>query len=242
MPKEDEKGKETLEAGVEAEELEKALDNALEGLTKAKKKLPQELDEEEAGEEEEEEEETEQPVRKKVAKSKRVAKEPDEPDFEALSKSLGEAVEEEEETSDILDAVPFVKALVDALDEQITDLIKAIVFLSDKVDGVEGKLEKSSKIEVAQAKLVKSMSETMRKVGETTRPIKSNLGRNFKVMRKSETGEETEITLSKADALDKLTTLHQAGKLELGEVVVLEEKIQKGLQLPNRYTKLLSEN
>ena len=234
MPK---KKEEFEEEEVETEDLEKALDTALEELEKSH--LP-EVDEDE--DEDEEEEESKKRFPKKVKKSREVEEpEIEEPDFESLSKSLSESIEEEEDASDVLDGIPFVKAMIDSLDDQISEMIKAIVFLSDKIDEVGEKLEKSGKVGVAQAMLVKSISQTVRQIGETPQPLKSFLGKNIKILRKSESGEETRVDMSKADALEKLTELHKAGKVELKDVINYESRIQRGVELPQPIMKLLSE-
>ena len=227
-----------IEEEVKTEDLEKALDNALEIMGKA---TPLEVnededeDEDEAGEEEESVKKFPKKAVKKVKKS-----EVEEPDFEALSKSLSESIEEEG-ASDVLDGIPFVKAMMDSLDDQISEMIKAVVYLSDRIGEIDEKLEKSGAVGAAQAKLVKSISQTVRQIGETPQPLKSFLGKNIKILRKSETGEEGSFEMSKSEALEKLTELHRAGKIELRDVTVYESRIQNGAELPPQIMKLLSE-
>lgn len=235
--KEDQKKKSDQKTEISAEELEKSLGIALEEIAKAKAKKappePPEEEEDEEGEEDEDEEEYE-------------ASE-EEPDFEALSKSLEKSVAEgSREASDILDGIPFVKSLVESLEKQIVELVKAIIYLSDKVEDVDGKMtklgskiEKSEKVNEIQAQLVKSVSENVRKIGEAPLPRKAALSQ-IDIMRKSEAGVDEKVTLTKSEALDKLTELHKSGKLTLMEVISTEARIQKGMEIPDRVRNLLN--
>jgi len=167
---------------VSQEELEKALDTALETMNKAatKKAPPVPVDEED---EEDEKEEKEGYVKKSEAKK---SEGEEDVDFLELSKSLEEGVHEKDENAqEVIDAVPFVKALMDTQEEQLTEVIKAIVYVSDKVDQIGGKLEKSEAINAAQAKLIKSMSENMRAIGNTPLTRKSVLGQGLEIIKKS---------------------------------------------------------
>lgn len=227
----DDQGKE-----VSAEELEKSLEMALQNLAKAKTKPVKEPEDEEDEEDEDEEDEDEG----EGWKSER------EPDFEALSKSLEESVaSEDQEASEVIDGIPFVKALVNSLEEQIVELVKAIIYLSDKVENVEKKvskvgtrLEKSVEVNEIQAQLVKSVSETVRKIGEAPLPRKAAITQ-LEIMKKSDTGEEHKVALSKSEALEKVTELHREGRLTLAEVISTEARIQKGMEIPENVRNLL---
>jgi len=234
--KDKDKDKDNKSEDVNPIELEEALGKALvEATTKAKKKEPlPPIDEED---EEDEEEEMEGEIKAKKAKKAKKSEGDDdeEPDFEALSKGLEEDILEREEkaTEEIIDAVPFVKALIDSLDSQIGELIKAIVYLSDEQVKIKKSLRKSGDLDVAQAKLIKSMSENMRKMGETPLPRKSVLGQNFEIIQKAGgNGNEDKIfSLTKLQAIDKLTELCKSDKITLEELTKAEWRIQKGVPL-----------
>ena len=55
-------------------------------------------------------------------KKKKAKKSEDEPDFEKLSKSVSEELEENEDAKQVLDAVPFMKALVDQIEDQVDEV------------------------------------------------------------------------------------------------------------------------
>ncbi len=240
-----EKGKEkdetalTEETKVKDEDLEKALDIAMEDLNKSENS-----DEEEDDEDEDEEEEVPQPKAKNNKKLKGVKKsrDNDEPDFEALSKSLPERINEDEEAAETMDGTPFLKALVDTLDEQILELTKAVVCLSDELSDMRKDLRKSRNLEVAQAKLVKSTYENIRGMSETTLPRKAAIS-NLQIIRKSGTGAEGEKTLemNKSQALDKLTDLCKAGKLDVREVATCESLLNRNKSLPKHIEALVFE-
>ena len=61
-----------------------------------------------------------------------------EPDCDVLSKTLSEGIEDKGVD---IDATPFIKALVDTLELQISELIKVIINLSDKVESLENKMK-----------------------------------------------------------------------------------------------------
>jgi len=240
MGEEDKKGNEEIKDAT-PEELEKALATALETIEKANsEKTPPEEDEED--EEEEEEEGATKKSKKTGNPCGKTKKSVKEPDFEELNKSIEEGVEEnDEEASDALNGIPFVKALVETLDGQMIELVKAITYLAKKIETVEDKLGKSEKVTIEEAKLVKSISETIRKIGETPLPRQAKINQ-IEIIKKSGTeamGEKTTIT--KGQAVIKLTELFKANKINLVESTKLEEIIQKGLPVPDKYLKLMAE-
>ncbi|KKN02804.1 hypothetical protein LCGC14_1113990 [marine sediment metagenome] len=234
MGKEKDKDKDqgTVDDETTPEELEKALDIALSKLEKANKAPPPPADEEDDKDEEEE---------KRKEKEKLAAKKSEEePDFEELSKSLEESVaEKDEDASDVLDGIPFVKSLVSSLDGQLVELVKAVVYLSDKVEAIEAHMEETGDLNKSEAKLIKSISENIRKMSETPLPRKAKIS-EIEIMKKSETGEEIKGTMTKAMALVKLTELHKADKISLKEVVACEGQIQRGVAVPENIQALLS--
>jgi len=221
-------------------DLEEALGKALLTVTKAKKKEPlPPIDEEDEEGEEEEEEEGLRLKAKKAKKSEATKKsggdeEGEEPDFEELSKGLEEEMLERDEkaTDEMIDAVPFIKALFDTLENQVCNLVEAVIYVSDEQKKFKKELKKSVEINVAQAKLIKSMSENMRKMGETPLPRKSVLGQNFEIIQKSGDGNgEKKFSLTKLQAIDKLTELCKSDKITLEELTKAEWRIQKGVPL-----------
>jgi len=216
--------------------LEEALGKAVDAIAikaKTKEPLPPIDEEDEEDEEEEEEKEIKAKKAKKSEAAKKSENDDEEPDFEQLSKGLEEDLLEKEEdaTQEIIDAVPFVKALIDSLDNQISELIKAIVYLSDEQVKIKKSLRKSGDLDVAQAKLIKSMSENMRKMGETPLPRKSILGKNFEIIQKAGDGGEKIFSLTKLQAIDRLTELCKTDKISLEELQKAEWRIQKGVPL-----------
>ncbi len=242
MPKEEKDVVEVVD-DVSQEALEKALDIALGEMHKADKKdkvVP--ADEEDDADEEEEKEGVEKDFGKKKAKAKKSEKSENEDDidFQKLSKSLEEGVlEKEDDAQEVIDALPFVKALMDTQEEQLSEVIKAIVYVADKVDAVNQRLDKSEKINVAEAKLLKSVSESVRQIGEAPFPRKSDIGKPFEIIKKSEDGEK-KIAFTKAEALEKLTTLCKSDKITLEEMIMVEGRFNKGMEIPEKFQNLLT--
>jgi len=208
---------------VSVEELEDALEKAVSKLSPEKelKKSQREEDAEEYDEEEEEEDKEEE-----TSKS-------EEPDFEHLSKSLVDEVDEE-----AIEAFPLIKSLVTSLEGQITDLTKGIIYLSDRVEEVEEKLSDNQSVTHKQARLVSSISKSVREIGNAPMPRKSYLGKNLEITRKSGSGE-TKVEISKSESLNRLTALHKAGKIDLAEVTTLEGRIQKDQPIPEKFQELI---
>lgn len=226
---------------VNPEELEKALDNALGTLEKSKavsKKddgqaaaaAKDQGDNKETGEEEEE---TDDEGKEGVNKSVK------EPDFESLAKSIPEVIGENKEASEVVDAMPFVKALVDSVEDQLVEMTKAILYLSDKIETIEAGSKSDRDITVAQAKLVKSISTSIREIGGKVSPRKAFLGSKITILKKSEDGKEEPVELTKSQAAQGLTELHKSGKIGLTEVIKYEGYINNGRQLPDSVNELL---
>ena len=127
---------------------------------------------------------------------------------------------------------------MDTQEEQLSEVIKAIVYVANKVDAVNERLDKSEKIDFAGAKLLKSVSETVRQMGEAPIPRKSNIGKPFEIIKKSEDGEK-EISMTKAEALEKLSSLCKSDKITLEELIMVEGRFNKGMEIPARIQKLL---
>jgi len=226
---------------VSQEDLEKALDTALDSMQKAGKteKVVPSDEEDEYGEEEEEEGEK-VPKKKKTAKAAKKSKNEEDPDFQVLAKSLEEEIiEGDEDAQEVIDAVPFIKALMDALEDQMAGMIKAIINVSDKVEGINERLEKAKDINIAEAKLIKSLSENIRKIGEQPLQRKSVLGKGLEVIQKSDDGQEKRTNISRASALEKITELCKADKISLDDAIKLEGRINKGLEVPENFQNLL---
>lgn len=247
---EKEKDQPKLEVEEEADQdsLEKALDSAIESLSGKKgkgKKKPAKEDEEdddyyEVDEKDEDEPEEEEEKEEKKPK-KRAKKSDDEPNLPSLSKSLDEMIEENDEAAQMMDASPFIKAMVQGVESQLTDFAKSILYLGEKIESIEKLIAAGQKLEVAQAKMVKSISSEMKKIGDVPMPKKAFLGKNLEIVRKAADGSESKMEMTKSDALTKLTELHKAGKLELKDVTVLEARINNGHPIPDRYLPLFTE-
>lgn len=238
---------------VNPEELEKALENALDAtLQKSDDSVPKEVPEEDlekSEEENKEEKEKEEEGGEDKGESEEstdneddgeVNKSEDELDFDSLSKSIPEILEEDSEASDVVDAIPFVKALVDSVDGQLVELTKAIVYLADKVETLEATVNKNNGINKAQAELVKSISERVGEMGGQVMPRKAFIGKKITIMKKSDGEEDETIELTKSQALEGLTELCKSNKLDMYQVAQFESIINQGRELPESVTKLIA--
>jgi len=221
------------EKTIDPDELEKALDSALESLEKSKKVSKKDDGQEAEPKDQEENEETDEDEEE----DEEYEKSEDEPDFESLSKSIPDAINENEEASEVVDAMPFVKALVDSVEDQMVELTKAVLYLSDKIEDIESSMKKSGKVNVAQAKLVKSISESVREIGGTAQPRKAYLGKNITLLKKSDgEGQDETIEMSKGQVMSGLTELHKSNKITLDEVIKYEAYVNAGRELPESLT------
>ena len=128
---------------------------------------------------------------------------------------------------------------MDALEDQMTGMIKAIIDVSDKIGAVGERLEKAEGINIAEAKLIKSLSENVRKIGEQPLQRKSVLGKGLEVIQKSGDGGEKVTNISKAGAMEKIIELCKSDKISLDDSIMLEGRINKGLEIPEKFQNLL---
>lgn len=220
------------------EELEKALDSALNDLNKSNSNQTvttekDEKDEEDEGDEEEVEYEESKPKKEPVKKSK--TKE----DLETLTKSIPETLDEEAE--EIMDAVPFIKSLVDSLESQFLAMTKSLIAVKEEVEDLKISLTKSQALNVAQAKLVKSMNHNLKILGNSPNDLRSTISKSMKIVRKSKTGsEENDKKFTPTQVLEQLQELQKSGKIGLREIVATETRLNKGLPPSDRVLSLLS--
>ena len=177
---------------------------------------------------------------------KKAKKSEDEPDFEKVSKSITENMEEDEGARQVLDAVPFMKALVDRIEDQFTEMIKAIVDMGDRIETIESGmtgLEKSKAVTTASAKLLKSIRADLKAIGDTPQPRKSVLSDKLVILNKSGNGDQKNVSpLTKSQALDKVGVLFRNNKIDLKTATVAESRIQQGFPLQPEVEALLTAN
>lgn len=214
------------------EELEKSLDEALENMSKSDDGDADDEDENEDENEDDYNEDEYEEMKKK--KSKKIKKSRNDDDgLQALAKSLPEMLEDDDEASEVINAIPFVKGLVDSVETQMEALCKALVSIGGEVTSLKTQLLKSSKLNVAQATMIKSISGQLKDIGDSTTPRRANLGPNIQVMKKSVdgSGESAMQPMNKSVALDKLLELKKAGKIDNVQVGIAEGRINKGIAL-----------
>lgn len=231
---------------VDEQALDKALDSAISDLQKAKGKsgadngyTAPEDDEDEDEPDDDEDDDYEPPPKKKMKKSKE-----SDFDFEALSKSIEDSVVEKggEGAEEVINAVPFMKALMDTIDEQLVCFGEALNHVVSKVDKLTKSLSKSQNLELAQATMLKSIRTDLRTIGNQPQARRSIINQADLVLLKKSGNDGTKPknqSLTKSQALDKLTSLCKSGKISALDVTRAEGRINKGLPLSQELEDLI---
>lgn len=226
----------------EDEMLEKALDVALAKLNKSDDN-DEDDEEDDMGEGEGE---GEQPKKKKKRKgmSKSLdidVDDDDDVDFDVLSKSLDESIADEDDFDGGV-SEQFVKSLVGGIEKQLVAMCKSIFLLADGLERLEKSTANQQGLDIAQARMIKSMYQDVKKIGQEPQPLKSVIAKGVTILQKStgDDGGEKKVELSKSEALERLSVLGKSRKLSLEEVTIAEARIQRGIPLSDKVNRLLS--
>lgn len=203
--------------------IEQDFNDSLEDLQKS---LKSETDEQVRKTKEEDEE------YKRPLKKKRREKEPegmmDEEDSEEdedaeYEKSISEYLQEDPEAAVSMDVEPFLRQLAKSIDESNTATIR---YLEHRLDAVEAMVKSQGQVLLHTAKLEKSTSDMIRKIGG--QPVQSN---SQKILRKSrfEGTDGSEMEVDNREILQKSIGWVRSGKLNIQEAGKLEGRINKGI-------------
>lgn len=136
-------------------------------------------------------------------------------------KSLTDFLAEDPEAAVSMDVEPFLRQLAKSLDESLAASIHSIL---NRLDVVEGLVKSQAQVLLHTAKLEKSISDTINKIGE--QPIRSN---SQKILRKSRFGGEESVEYDNREVLQKSREWALSKKINLVEAGMIEGRINKGL-------------
>lgn len=181
------------------DDLQKSLNPDSEELKKAGKKPPRAEDEPAEADEEESEDEDE---------------DEDEEDYE---KSVSDIVSEDPEAAAAMEVSQFLGQLVKAIDESVTQVF-------DRVRKVEKMVKSQGNMLAQTAKLEKSTSDMLKKIGG--QPVQS---KSVKRLEKSRfEGEDGTKEFDNATVLIKSRDWVKTRKIDLNEAGMIESRINKG--------------
>lgn len=181
-------------------DLQKSLepDEKVDELQKAKKVAPKAEEDEDEGEDEGEDEEDEE-----------------------YTKSIADILDEDPDASAAIDVEPFLRQLVKAVDESITEINKSV---SKKIATLEALVKSQSAVLLQTAKLEKSTNDTIKAIGKQPVPSKS-----VTTLAKSRFGDDDNASeYSNMDVLAKSRDWVKDHKISLIDAGKIEGRINKG--------------
>ena len=239
---------------VTIEELEKSWNDskaalrALLGIEEVQKSTPDETVKEEKSAEVvlEKAEDKKEPPKKEDEKKDEPKEDEDEEDEETedepkkdVKKSLEDSVSEDSEAEAAMDVEPFLRQLVKSLDEKFTAISTAIETIAVEAKG-------NSTTQKTLAKALSDLGDQQMLIANTVEAIGGQPVPSRSILRKSkERFEEVKpsvVSGTREQILDKALKLSAAGKLEPIWVTKIENRLNKGIALPDEIVKILQED
>lgn len=158
--------------------------------------------------------------------------EEEEEDDDDMEKSIEDSLDEDPEAAAAMDVEPFLRGLVKAIDERFDTIEKKIPR--------SGNYQKSTK---ALAKAMSDLGDQQMLIAQTVEAIGGQPVQSKSVIRKSKERFEdnggSELNMSKDQILTKSLELRKAGKLGVRDVTKIENRLNKGIELPENIKTLL---
>lgn len=213
----------------EADKEKDATDKKEASLQKAK---DDDVDYEE--EEEEEDEDKEEKEKEDTTEAK------------GIKKSLEDELSADPESEAAMDVEPFLRTLVKSISEQFDVINVAVADVSDQTNLLIKSTDETNELQKATAKMFmdygemqKSMSETVEAIGNTAQSSNSKLRKSNN---KFHIGDDKGKLVTRQEILMKATKWREEGKLVLRDITKLENRLNKGMPLPENVQKLLEED
>jgi hypothetical protein len=140
----------------------------------------------------------------------------DDMDYE---KSISEILADDPDTAAAIDVEPFLRQLAKAMDETIMSLKKS---MQTKLNKMEALVKSQGEVLLMTAKLEKSTSDIIHKIGGQT--VRSN---SVTVLNKSRFGEDPAAEYDNATVLQKSREWVRSGKIDLTESGMIEGRVNK---------------
>lgn len=157
--------------------------------------------------------------------------EEDEDEDDDMEKSIEDSLDEDPEAAAAMDVEPFLRGLVKSIDERFNAIEQKM--------SRPGHFEKSTK---ALAKAMSDLGDQQVLIAQTVEAIGGQPVMSKSVIRKStERFENTgnELNMTKDQILTKSLELRKAGKLGVRDVTKIENRLNKGIELPENIKTLL---
>lgn len=211
------------------EVVEKALtDDEIEALEKSEDKVSQDGEDDDSESDDDEEEEV------------------DDKEAEGVKKSLEDSMDLNPDASAAMDVEPFLRELVKGIDTQFSSIQTMVTEISERTDALQKSTDEANSLQKATAKLVMTYGDLQKSMSETVEAIGNAPKKTSTVLRKSgekypETKEEAVMPATKDAILQKATKLREEGKLSVRDVTKLENRLNKGIEIPEYIQNLLKE-
>lgn len=163
-----------------------------------------------------------------------------------IKKSLEDDMSADPESEAAMDVEPFLRTLVKSISEQFDGINVAIADVSDRTDTLIKSTDMTNELQKATAKMFMNYGEMQKSMSETVEAIGNTAQRSNSKLKKSNTrfniGDEKGKLVTRQEILQKATKWREEGKLVLRDVTKLENRLNKGMPLPENVQKLLEED
>lgn len=164
----------------------------------------------------------------------------DDDDDEDEMKSFQDDMESDTESAQAMDVEPFLKQLVKSLSNHFKSVRKDIGQVSGRIETVEGLQKATAKMFAAYGELQKATAETVEKIGNESVRSSSVLRKSGDRFKTVDGGDKAELDMTKDQILTKALRLRELGKLEVRDVTKIENRLNKGIDLPEDMVKILN--
>ncbi len=169
----------------------------------------------------------------------------DDDDDDAVKKSLEDNMDSDVEAATAMDVEPFLRQMVKSISEQFDSVQLSIVELAEKTDNMLKAMESMDSLQKATAQLFlnygelqKGMADTIEAIGNAPRKSNSILRKGGDRFPAQKPGIEN---MTKDEIMLKATHLREEGKLQVRDITKLENRLNKGMDVPENIQKLLVE-
>jgi len=131
------------------------------------------------------------------------------------------------EVIEAVDGTEMVKALSDRLESTGDNMAKAVTLVFENVKSIQEHIKSQSETIAGQGELIKSLTETVERIGGEGRGRKAVL-----TMHEKQAGQPEPEGVTPSEFMSKAQTAWQEGKLSGDELRLTEALINRGLQPP----------
>ena len=165
---------------------------------------------------------------------------------DGIKKSLEDDMSADSESEVAMDVEPFLRTLVKSISDKFDSINVAIAEMSEQTSALIKSSDETNELQKASAKMFVDYGEMQKSMSETVEAIGNTAQKSTSKLRKSNTrfniGDDQGKVVTRQEILQKATKWREEGKLQLRDVTKLENRLNKGMPLPENVQKLLEED